>query len=237
MEELFMKKSLFMLLCIGGLMFALAGCGGKADEKAEGSSQESGAQESTETVESSSEAPESGQEPEQSSEPQAPESGAAGGHDYTAGWTEEMSAVRDAVADALGEEYWPDMALDPELLEMYFGLTGDMYEDYLAEMPMISANVDTLVVVKPKEGQADAVEEALSAYRESKVNDTMQYPINVGQIEASRVDKIGDYVCFVQLGGDTQDAFEQGGDAAVVEHCQELNERVVGILQEQLADK
>ncbi len=234
-----MKKSLFMLLCIGGLMFALAGCGGKADEKADGSSQESSSSESSspESMESSSEIQESGQEPGQSSGPQAAESGEAGGQDDSAGWTEEMSAVRDAVAEALGEEYWPDMALDPELLEMYFGLTDDMYEDYLAEMPMISANVDTLVVVKPKEGQADAVEEALTAYRESKVNDTMQYPINVGQIEASRVEKIGDYVCFVQLGGDTQDAFEEGGDAAVVEHCQELNERVVGILQEQLEDK
>ncbi len=234
-----MKKSLFMFLCIGGLMFALAGCGSKADEKVEGSSQESSSSESSspESMESSSEIQESGQEPGQSSGPQGTESGGAGGHDYSAGWTEEMSAVRDAVAEALGEEYWPDMALDPELLEMYFGLTDDMYEDYLAEMPMISANVDTLVVVKPKEGQADAVEEALSAYRESKVNDTMQYPINVGQIEASRVEKIGDYVCFVQLGGNTQDAFGQGGDAAVVEHCQELNERVVGILQEQLEEQ
>ena len=115
------------------------------------------------------------------------------------------------------------------MLEGTFGITADMYDDYMAEMPMISTNVDTLIVVKPKEGQVQAVEDALNAYRNMMVEDTMQYPMNVGKIQASRIERIGDYVCFVQLGADVMDVLEQG-DEAVIKHCQEQNELAIEVM-------
>lgn len=150
--------------------------------------------------------------------------------EITEGWSEEMEAVKKAVTDALGENYWPNTAIPAEMLEGSFGITSDMYDDYLAEMPMISTNVDTLIVIKAKEDQVQAVEDALNAYREMLVNDTMQYPMNVGKIQASRIERMDNYVCFVQLGADVMDLSEQG-DEAVIKHCQEQNELAIDVMR------
>lgn len=132
-----------------------------------------------------------------------------------------MTALRSAVVEAVGQDnYWPDMPMEADMLETFFGITSDLYEDYMAESPMISANVDTLVIVKAKEEQADAVLEILNGYRENLVNDTMQYPQNLGKIQASQVEKIGNYVIFVQLGGG---AIESGDEEEVLTKCQEAN--------------
>lgn len=141
----------------------------------------------------------------------------------------EMSNIRQAVVDALGENYWPQMSIPAEYMEG-FGLTADMYDEFFGEMPMISTNVDTLIIVKAKEGQLETVEGVLTAYRENLVNDTMQYPMNVGKIQASEVKTIGDYVCFVQLGADVMDVAEQG-DEAVIKHCQEQNAIAIEALE------
>lgn len=150
-----------------------------------------------------------------------------------ANWSEDMQAAKTAIVEALGENYWPNTPVSPEMLEGSFGITTDMYDDYMAEVPMINTNVDTLLIVKAKEGKVDAVEEALNIYRENLVNDTMQYPMNVGKIQASRIEKIGNYVCFVQLGADVTEALERG-DEAVIAQCQEQNELVIEILNQNL---
>lgn len=212
-------KKIFVLLCVCSLAAGMAGCG-KADNGGDG---QSGAAESVSVSEENTAA--SGESPA--------ESGGIGAGEETAGRTPEMDAIREAVVSALGDSYWPDMELDAGMLETLFGVTADMYDDYLAEMPMISTNVDTLVVVKAKEGQENAVEEALTAYRENLVSDTMQYPMNLGKIQASRVERIGSYVCFVQLGADTSDAMEEG-DEAVIAQCQEANELVIEIIGQQV---
>ena len=70
------------------------------------------------------------------------------------------------------------------------------------------------------------MEDALNAYRDNLVNDTMQYPMNLGKIQASRIETFDNYVCFVQLGADTTDLMEQGDDV-VIEKCQEENEKAL----------
>lgn len=144
-------------------------------------------------------------------------------------WSQGMTDLKKAIVETLGENYWPTYMVDPATLEAAFGITSDMYDDYLAEMPMISAHVDTLVVIQAKEDKVDEVEEALEAYREALVNDTLQYPMNVGKIQASRIETIGNYVCFVQLGADITEASESG-DEAVITHCQEQNELVIEVI-------
>ncbi len=140
-----------------------------------------------------------------------------------------MTDVRQAVVDAMGENYWPQMEIPAEFLEG-FGLTTDMYEEFFGEMPMISTNVDTLIVIKAKEGQVEAVEGVLNAYRDNLVNDTMQYPMNLGKIQASEVKTFGNYVCFVQLGADVMNALEKG-DAEVIKHCQAQNAIAIEALE------
>jgi len=145
-----------------------------------------------------------------------------------------LADVKAALVEALGENYWPNTEIPAEFLNDIYGISADMYEEYYAEMPMISTNVDTVIIVKAKEDQVTAVEDALNAYREVMVNDTMQYPMNVGKIQASRIETFGQYVCFVQLGADTMEAAETGDDA-VVEQCQQANELALEVIQNTLA--
>lgn len=94
------------------------------------------------------------------------------GPDENGNWSDEMQAVKQALVETLGENYWPDTAILPEMLEETYGISADMYEDYFAEMPMTSTDVDTIILVKSTEEQVEAVEEAMNAYRDRLVNDT-----------------------------------------------------------------
>lgn len=225
-----MKKQTFYL-CAGILALTLTACGKAGTEESASQSGESSVSSGASTEEGGSETdPTEGNPSEEStptdSQPQG-DSGASG--EDSQGWSEEMTAVRGAVVDALGaDHYWPDMAMDPEMLEVFYGISSDMYEDYMAESPMISANVDTLVVIRAKEGQADTVETALNAYRDNLVNDTMQYPQNLGKIQASQVERIGDYVVFVQLGGDAIDSEEE---EEVISKCEEANSQALDAIR------
>ena len=148
----------------------------------------------------------------------------------TNGWSAEMTALRQAVVDAVGEDnYWPDSQIPPEMLEQTFGISQDMYDDYMGETPMISVNVDTLLIIRAKDDKVEAVEKALNDYRDAQVDNTMQYPMNVGKVQASRIQRYGNYVCFVQLGADTGEA-EEEGDEAVIRVCQEQNELALEVI-------
>ncbi len=220
-------------------------CGMRRDGGKESSSGsgESSVQESTESAEGTEGAPEESlpeesAAPEESdsadsSEAREPEGGDAP-EGAAEGWSQEMEDLKAAAVEAAEEGgYWPDMALEPDMLEMSFGISADMYEDYMAEMPMMSAHVDTLLIIRAKDDKVEAVREALEAYREAKVSDTMQYPMNLGKIQASRVETIGSYVMFVQLGGDTTQA-EEEGEEAVVALCQERNDKVIEAVRAKL---
>ena len=114
----------------------------------------------------------------------------------------------------------------------WYGISDDMYEEYYGQTPMISANVDALVVVKAAEGKLTDVEDALDTYRESMVQDTFQYPINIPKIQASEIRTFGNYVCFVQLGAD-MDGMEDDDEAAI-KACQEMNGRALSVIEKEL---
>ncbi len=208
-------KRIWALFCAGMLVLGMAGCGGKDDGKQEGGQTQGSAGAGQETAGT----PDSGQQEDPSES-----------HNYEEGWTEEMEKIKQAVVDNLGEDYWPNTAMTPDMMESLLGITPDMYEDYFAEMPAINVNVDMLVVVKAAADKADAVEEALLAYYDRNVSDTMQYPQNVGKIQAARVERIGSYVIFAQLGADTTAVSEEGDNEVIIAHCQEVNDLVIEII-------
>ncbi|MDE5893227.1 MAG: DUF4358 domain-containing protein, partial [Acetatifactor sp.] len=202
-------KKLAVLFLTAALVVSLAGCGNRNDENVgagTGDSQESSVVDSTEESQQESDTASGEDMPSQDEASQTPDEGIS----------EEMSAIRQAVVDVLGENYWPNTQIFPEFLEGY-GLTSDMYTDFWGEVPMIGTNVDTIIVIKANEGQIDAVETVLNSYRESLVNDTMQYPMNLGKIQASRIEVVGDYACFAQLGADVMDLMDVG-DEEVIRH-------------------
>ncbi len=211
-------KKLAVLFLTMTLTLSLFGCGNEGNGE---STTDSGQQESV-TDSATESSPESQTEPETDTvedSSQVPDEGQDG-------ISEEMSSIRQAVVDAMGENYWPDTQIPAEYLEGY-GLTADMYVDFWGEMPMISTNVDTIMIVKAAEGQTEAVEGVLNAYRDVQVNDTLQYPMNVGKVQASQIQVIGDYVCFVQLGADTMDL----EDEESILHCQEQNQMALEAIE------
>lgn len=144
-----------------------------------------------------------------------------------------MEDLKNAVVEVLGENYWPDTAITAEMLKDMYGISEDMYDEFLGETPMISTNVDTLLIIKAKDDQIQAVTDALNAYRDNQIENSLQYPMNIGKVQASRIETFGNYVCFVQLGADTMDLAEQG-DEAVIEYCQQENERALDAIEKTL---
>lgn len=127
--------------------------------------------------------------------------------------TLSAKGLRDAVAKAYGENYLPDQAMDAEMIESEFGLTKDMYDEVVAEAPLIGFHPDRLVIVKPKKGKEAnvkrALEDALLVMKEQQ----MQYPVNVAKVNAGKVLEKDGYYCFMIL-GQTDDTSENDDDAA-----------------------
>lgn len=209
-----MRKRILLSVFVLTMMTAgMCGCG-KNNNQNSGSTESTG-QSSTSQAESSQTQTSSQAE----SQPQ---------NNY--GQDTNLTAAKAAVEEVIGENYWPNMSIEAEVLEDLYGISPDMIDDFLGEMPMISANVDTLLIVKAKEDNVSAVEDALNAYRDKMVNNTTQYPMNLAKIQASRIETFGSYVCFIQLGADTTDAMDQSEEAAIAQ-CQEENEKAIDAIR------
>lgn len=215
-------KKLLVLLSVGVLAVAMTACG-KSNEEVTPSTEQTPAQ----TEEAQTPATDVTEETTEDTTPVTDET--TGYMDISNGWSEEMQNLRTLVVDTLGEDYWPNTPIDPELLEAIYGITPDMYDDYMGEMPMISTNVDTLLIVKAKDDKVDAVEKAMNDYRDMLVADTFQYPMNLGKIQASRIQRYGNYVCFVQLGAGNL-ADESMTEEESLTKCQEQNELVLEVI-------
>lgn len=127
--------------------------------------------------------------------------------DYAA----QLEEIHTAVKEAYGENYIPSMQFDSETLEAVYGITPDMYDEAVAEGPMMSAHVDTFIAIHPTEGNKQAVVDALNAYRDTQINDAFQYPNNLLKLQASEVREMGDYVFYFML-GTTDEMYENEED-------------------------
>ncbi len=210
-------------LLLAGALLALTACGRGGDEETKGTQETvtSGVSQTPSQAETTS--------------PAATESSAeetSGSTDESETGSSKLKEVRDAVAEAYGENYLPEMPLDAESLEMLYGVKPDMYEEALGEIPMISAQVDTLILVKAKEGRAADVQAALEAYRTNQLEAGMNYPMNVPKIEASEVLVYGDYVCYLMLGM-IDDSIEDEGEMLTA--YQEQNQTGKQVLEQYLA--
>lgn len=140
-----------------------------------------------------------------------------------------LDDVLNKIKEAYGEGYIPNTPMDDQMLNDVIGLSPELCESYVAEMPMISTFVETFIGVKAKEGKGDDVEKALTEYRERLVGDTMQYPMNIAKIQASQVVRHGDYVFFVMLGAPSDAAMEEGDEAAL-KSASENNQIAIDII-------
>lgn len=217
----FIMKKWMVTLCVAAMLTGLIACGNKDENSGESTGSES--------IENSVE---SSTDHSTAQESEVDEESATDGADGdNGGWSEEMTALLDAVKEELGDDYWPNEAIPAEALESLYGISPDLYDGYVGELPMISTNVDTLLIIKAKSDKVEEVVELLNAYHDRQVNDAMQYPQNIGKVQAARVEQIGDYVCFVRLGGsavDVEDSDEK------IRLCQEQNDLALEIISQNI---
>ena len=146
-----------------------------------------------------------------------------------------LSELKDSVKELMGDRYWPEVDLTKEELERKTGITEDMYVDFLAEKQVLDSHIDTMIIIHAKEAHVGEIEQALEHYRTGVIEENKNYPQNLCKAEASRMETINNYVCFVQLGADTTIVADQGKDE-IIAFCQEENERALYVLEKKILD-
>ena len=132
--------------------------------------------------------------------------------------TPSVMKIRKAITDLLGEDYLANMSLTKDEIKQRFGLQPSWYTDVIAEIPMMSAHVDTLVIAKAKnKNTKKKIKKQLSDYRNTLINDTMQYPMNLLKIQASRVYVKDNYVFFLLLGSVDSNTEETATEEQIIE--------------------
>jgi len=138
-----------------------------------------------------------------------------------------LDRVYSAVKSAYGSSYLPSVKLNKSDINTRYGLSGSWYSGAIAEVPMMSAQVDELVIVKAKNKDAKKkIRQALKSYQKSLKEDRFQYPSNQLKIQGSRVYVKGKYVCFIMLGS-ISNATEEQGEAQVIAAYKQQNEKAV----------
>lgn len=120
-----------------------------------------------------------------------------------------MAEIVNTVKYQLGDRYLPNMLVEQDVFNQLVGLTSDMYEEYYAEMPMISTHVDRLFIVRTS--NTAAVEDAFKTYHQNEVEGAMQYPMNLSKVENAVITTKGDYVFYYILGGYSDVQVEDDG--------------------------
>lgn len=105
-----------------------------------------------------------------------------------------------AIKNLLGESYTPSMEMSSEQLAGIIGFSLDQLLGHIAETPMISMQVDTFIGIGATKDNVKAVEAALKEYRRTIVEETLQYPMNLAKVQASKVIRINNDVYFIMLG-------------------------------------
>ena len=228
-----MTASLFTSCAGGDASSSEAASSAVTSSEAASSKPESSEAESSEAESSEAESSEAESSEAASQAPSAPAADSSASQDSQASASSvSVSSIVDAVKSAYGQTYLPQMDLTAEDIEARYGIKADDYDEAVAQVAMISTQVDTFVAVKAKDGKADAVVSALNAYRDDLVNNSMQYPMNVPKVNASKVYQNGNYVFFIMLG---EFAPEDADEAAAVAFHEEQNQIAVTAIDGALA--
>lgn len=130
--------------------------------------------------------------------------------------TPNLNKVYNAVKDAYGKDYIPDIKLSKDEVNVRYGLKKEWYSGVVAELPMISVNADELVIVKAKDADSKKkIKNALKQYQKNLMENMHQYPANQLKVQASKVYVKGNYVCFFVLGS-IDSKTEQKSDEKVI---------------------
>ena len=119
-----------------------------------------------------------------------------------------LTEIVNAVKKAYGDSYLPNMSIEADVLAEQYGIKKNMYEEVIAEGPMLSFQIDTFIAVKAKDGKVDAVKSAMESYKDYLVEESLQYPMNAAKLPAIQVYSFDNYVFFSMLVTPSEDNAE-----------------------------
>lgn len=154
-------------------------------------------------------------------------------YDRYAEGTITLKELGAAVNSVLKDSYWPNQEMEETEIEEKLGITKDQYKNCYFEYAHLKDNLDQFVLVECKKGEISNIAFALESYRERLIMDHKNQPINYAKANASRIEIINDYVCFVLLGGDLEVV---ENEEQWVEYCTEQNEKAIDILEKILCN-
>lgn len=150
--------------------------------------------------------------------------------------TPSVKKIRKAVMEAYGENYIADVSLTTEEINQRYGLSSKWYTAAVADIPMISANVDTFLAVKAKNSKTKKkIKAKLEEYKDTQINDALQYPMNLLKFQGSRIYTKGNYVFFIMLGFIDSSLEQTGTEEEQITAYKENNQAAVDAIKELFA--
>lgn len=145
--------------------------------------------------------------------------------------TVSMKQIFSTLKKVYKDNYRPNYSIDAATLEEVYGISPKWYKSFRAEQDMISVNVDRIIVVKAKKKYKKQVLNALTGYRQSVIDESFTYPINIGKINAAKVVQYGNYFFYFILGGELglptkNDTTEQ----AMIKRASDANQLAINAL-------
>ncbi len=111
--------------------------------------------------------------------------------------------IEEAVAKALGEGYLctADVPADEIIFSNMSEVDLTQIEEYIVKQTNVpSVNLDTVIVLKCKNGYADEAVSALNEKYAQNISYIRQYPFGVAKVEGARLYKVDDTVMFFLAG-------------------------------------
>ncbi len=119
----------------------------------------------------------------------------------TATSSDTMKKVHEQIKSTYGEDYLATMNItDKTQVSEMFGINEEDIDEFIVDIPMMSAHVDKFVAIKAKPGREQAVENALNTYLATEKENNTNYPANMPKINSAKVTRKGDVVYLTMLG-------------------------------------
>ena len=118
--------------------------------------------------------------------------------------------IEQKIADAIGKDnYLCDTEIEKDWLQISYQLDLSKVESYVAKQNSISSvNLDTVIILKTKDGYADEAVSLLNDSFGQTVSYIRQYPFGTAKVLNARIYRTGNYVIYVIAGAsyDGEDA-------------------------------
>ena len=118
--------------------------------------------------------------------------------------------IEQKIADAIGKDnYLCDTEIEKDWLQNSYQLDLSKVESYVAKQNSISSvNLDTVIILKTKDGYADEAVSLLNDSFGQTVSYIRQYPFGTAKVLNARIYRTGNYVIYVIAGAsyDGEDA-------------------------------